>query len=114
MLANTETVVPLITRRGDFLTLDDSNQTTSTTSTRRTPTFTQPWETASATGPDFDVDEDDDEDENRGGDVRVPPGIGGFHGGLPPGGGDEGYAERRVGSIACVAGVAAVVITALW
>lgn len=119
ILKNTETVIPIITRSRDFLTLDDPSQTTSTTtSTRRTPTFTQPWETASATGPDFDFDDDDDEeDEGRGGggSVRQPPGIGGIYGGLQPGQGEEGYAERRaVGDLVSVVGVAAAVGAALW
>ena len=118
ILVNTETVLPIITRRGDFLTLVEPSQTTSTTtSTRRTPTFTEPWETASATGPgfDFDDDDDDDEDEERGGDARGPPGFGGVYGGPLPGGGDEGYAERvALGNMAWVAGVAAAVGVALW
>ena len=118
ILVDTETVVPIITRRRDFLTLDEPSQTTSTTtSTRRTPTFTEPWETASATGPgfDFDFDDDDNEDDERGGDVRGPPGFGGVYNGPLPGGGDEGYAERVVvGRMAWVAGVAATFGVALW
>lgn len=114
-LVNTETVLPLVTRRGAFLTLDNPNQTTSNT---RTPTFTQPRETASGTpfGDSFDFgDDEDDEDEDGGGELWPPPGFGGGYGGPLPGGDQEGYAERLfVGGMGWVAGVAAVVGAALW